>query len=111
VLGDAKTVVRLWFANTVFWAKDEEGNEVGVWGGEDTAFSKRVLEAGFQLFVDTRPRLFHKGTHKFALEDGDMLYDVKFKEALEITIRERTEDAPNGAPTPPRDDVARPASG
>lgn len=86
-LGDGKTRVRLWFENTVFWGKDEAGEEIGVWGGEDTAFSKRVLDAGFQLFVDTRPRLFHKGTHKFALEDGDLLYDVKFKDVLEITVR------------------------
>jgi len=86
-LGDGKTLVRLWFYNEVFWF-EKDGEEQGLWMGEDTAFSKRVKSAGYDLFVDTRPRIFHKGTHKFALEDGDMYYDVKFKEALEITFNQ-----------------------
>lgn len=90
MLGDAKTHVRLWFFNDVFWFKDESGNERGVWIGEDAAFSRRAREAGFELFVDTRPRILHKGSHKFALEDGDMSYDLKFKEVLEIVTHQRT---------------------
>lgn len=86
-LGDGKTHVRLWFYNSVMWV-DVDGERKGFWTGEDTSFSKRVRDAGFELFVDTRARLFHKGSHKFALEDGDMNYDVKFKESLEIVIRE-----------------------
>jgi hypothetical protein len=89
-LGDAQTTVRLWFYNEVMWFKDESGQEHGMWMGEDTSFSKRLRDAGFAMFVDTRPRVFHKGSHKFALEDGDMLRDVKFKEVLEILIREET---------------------
>ncbi len=83
VLPDGKTVVRLWFFNDVFWPDD---CGPGIWLGEDSSFSRRVREAGFSMFVDTRPRLFHKGSHKFALEDGDLAYDVKFKEVLEITL-------------------------
>lgn len=94
LLGDGLTKVRLWFENSVFWVKDDDGVETGVWGGEDTAFSKRALDAGYELFVDTRPRLLHKGTHKFALEDGDLAYDLKFKETLEILIR--MEQVPQG---------------
>jgi len=91
MLGDAKTSVRLWFYNEVFWAQDESGKDAGgVWMGEDVAFSKRVRDAGFEMFVDTRPRVFHKGTHKFALEDGDMATDVKAKDVLEIFVREET---------------------
>lgn len=85
-LPDGKTVVRLWFYNEVFTIDAD----MGIWLGEDTAFSKRVREAGYELFVDTRPRIFHKGSHKFALEDGDMFYDVKFKEVLEIVTHEQT---------------------
>lgn len=83
LLPDGKTLVRLWFYNDVYWP---EGREHGVWLGEDTAFSRRLKEAGYKMFVDTRPRLFHKGHHKFALEDGDMAYDLKFKEVLEIVL-------------------------
>lgn len=89
VLGDAKTRVRLWFYNEVMVFKDDDGTERSIWTGEDTAFSKRLRDAGFSMFVDTRPRIFHKGSHKFALEDGDMLYDVKFKESLEIRVHQR----------------------
>lgn len=87
MLGDAKTTVRLWFYNEVLWFENG-GEENGVWMGEDVAFSKRVRDAGFEMFVDTRPRVFHKGSHKFALEDGDMNYDLKFKDVLEIIVRE-----------------------
>jgi len=90
VLGDAKTRVRLWFFNDVFWVKDEEsGEERGYWMGEDMAFSRRVRDAGFEMFVDTRPRIYHKGSHKFALEDGDMTYDHRFQDVLEIVTHQR----------------------
>lgn len=88
-LGDGKTIVRLWFYNEVM--ESSEGTEdepLNLWGGEDMAFSKRCREAGVPLFVDTRPRVFHKGTHKFALEDGYLSHDVKTKEVLEIRVRE-----------------------
>lgn len=85
-LPDGKTLVRLWFFNDVYWP---EGLDYGVWLGEDSSFSRRLSEAGYKMFVDTRPRIFHKGTHKFALEDGDMSYNVKFKDVLEITMSER----------------------
>jgi len=47
------------------------------WGGEDFRFSQRVIEAGFPLFVDTRPRLIHRGMHNFGLEDGEVLLPGK----------------------------------
>lgn len=85
-LPDGKTSVRLWFFNDVFWSEDKQQ---GFWLGEDTSFCRRVKEAGYPMFVDTRPRIFHKGSHKFALEDGDMSYELKFKEVLEITLKQR----------------------
>lgn len=88
-LGDGKTTVRLWFYNQVWRTSEADQPEKLVWCGEDTSFSQRCREAGVPMFVDTRHRIFHKGTHKFALEDGDMLYDVKFKEVLEIRIHEK----------------------
>ncbi len=90
ILGDAKTRVRLWFYNEVLGFKTEAGEDDAVWMGEDTAFSKRLLDAGIGMFVDTRPRVFHKGTHKFALEDGYLNHDVKQKDVLEIIVREET---------------------
>jgi hypothetical protein len=84
LLGDGKTRVRLWFENSPVWVQTESGEE-GVWGGEDMRFSQRVREAGYPLFVDTRPRLFHKGTHKFALEDGYLGQEVN-KDTLKIRM-------------------------
>lgn len=86
LLADGKTIVRLWFINDVFWPEDRD---YGMWLGEDTSFSRRLRENSFKMYVDTRPRIFHKGSHKFALEDGDMSYDLKFKESLEITLHQR----------------------
>jgi hypothetical protein len=89
MLGDGKTSVRTWFYNEIFEVGGDATEKIYIWTGEDTAFCKRLRDAGVEMFVDTRPRIFHKGSHKFALEDGDMLYDVKFKEVLEIVMRER----------------------
>ena len=72
-LGDGKTQVRLWFFNDPFTI--EPGKMF--WGGEDFRFSQRVIEAGFPLFVDTRPRLIHRGMHNFGLEDGEVLLPGK----------------------------------
>lgn len=41
----------------------------GWYSGEDISFFHRVQQAGFQPLVDTRPRLFHKGTYLYGLED------------------------------------------
>lgn len=41
----------------------------GWYAGEDISFFHRVRRAGFQPLVDTRPRLAHKGSYKYGLED------------------------------------------
>jgi len=84
LIGDGKTHVRLWFENNPVWPPD---GGIGYWGGEDMRFSMRVREAGFPLFADTRPRLFHKGTHKFSLEDGGLSQDVS-QESLRILMKQ-----------------------
>ncbi len=75
LLGNGTTRVRLWFFNDPLWI-ERDGEEIGIWGGEDMRFSQRARDAGYPLFVDTRPRLLHKGSHKFALEDGVLLQNV-----------------------------------
>lgn len=37
--------------------------------GEDTSFFHRARRHGVRLICDTRPRIFHKGAYKYALED------------------------------------------
>ena len=41
----------------------------GWYAGEDISFFHRVRRAGFVPLVDTRPRLGHKGSYKYGLED------------------------------------------
>lgn len=41
----------------------------GWYSGEDISFFHRVKQAGHRLLCDTRPRLFHKGTYMYGLED------------------------------------------
>lgn len=66
LLGDGQTLVRLWFLN-------DPVTEAGVtlWTGEDSRFSQRARAAGVPLYLDTRPRLVHRGMHSFGLEDGE----------------------------------------
>lgn len=73
LLGNGTTRVRLWFFNDPLPLERPDGSKESLWTGEDTRFSHRVRQAGFKMFVDTRPKLFHKGAHKFSLEDGDTM--------------------------------------
>lgn len=41
----------------------------GWYSGEDISFFHRVKQAGHRLLVDTRPRLFHKGSYLYGVED------------------------------------------
>jgi hypothetical protein len=41
----------------------------GWYSGEDISFFHRVKQAGHRLLVDTRPRLFHKGSYLYGIED------------------------------------------
>lgn len=41
----------------------------GWYSGEDISFFHRVKQAGHRLLIDTRPRLFHKGSYLYGLED------------------------------------------
>jgi hypothetical protein len=56
----------------------------GSYLAEDWAFCYRAVDAGFKIGVDTEPRILHKGSHKFTIEDGvtpvapDEPLEVKF---------------------------------
>ena len=41
----------------------------GMYLAEDYAFSERALKAGFKLGIDVEPRITHKGSYKYAIED------------------------------------------
>lgn len=41
----------------------------GWYSGEDISFFHRVKQAGHRLLVDTRPRLFHKGSYLYGIEN------------------------------------------
>lgn len=43
--------------------------EDGLWWGEDTSFCIRARRAGFQVLVDTRARVGHKGHYVYQIED------------------------------------------
>lgn len=44
----------------------------GQYHGEDNSFFIRAKRMGLPVLCDTRPRIFHKGAYKFALEDGQL---------------------------------------
>ena len=43
--------------------------DYGWYSGEDISFFHRLAEAGHRLLLDTRPRLWHKGSYMYGLED------------------------------------------
>ncbi len=62
----------------------------GWYAGEDISFFHRVVRAGYEPTIDTRPRIWHKGTYKYGLEDvqvvvprGDQM-DVTFNRTDEV---------------------------
>jgi hypothetical protein len=63
----------------------------GWYSGEDISFFHRVKRAGHRLLIDTRPRLGHKGSYVYGLEDAQIA--VPRARTLELTLV-RKEDAP-----------------
>lgn len=61
--GVAPSILRKEFARVVESLSD------GQYHGEDNSFFVRAKRAGLRVLCDTRPRIFHKGAYKFALED------------------------------------------
>jgi hypothetical protein len=55
------------------------------YSGEDISFFHRVAEAGHKLLVDTRPRLWHKGSYRYGLEDRQVA--VPRARTLHLKIR------------------------
>lgn len=66
----------------------------GWYSGEDISFFHRVSEAGHRLMIDTRPRLFHKGTYLYGLEDAQVV--VPRARTLNMTLIPKTEPAYSG---------------
>lgn len=57
----------------------------GDWySGEDISFWHRVRRAGYQVLCDTRPRLAHKGTYRYGLEDVQVV--VPRVATLDLTL-------------------------
>jgi hypothetical protein len=51
--------------------------------GEDNSFFLRAKRAGIRLLCDTRPRIYHKGAYRFALED----VQLAVPRARSLTVR------------------------
>jgi hypothetical protein len=62
----------------------------GEYGGEDTSFFHRARRAGIRVLADTRPRIFHKGSYLYGIEDIGVR--VPRGRTLEVTF----EDFENG---------------
>jgi hypothetical protein len=58
----------------------------GWYAGEDMSFWRRVERAGIPIYVDTRPRLGHKGTYRYGLEDVQIV--VPRAETLKLHLVE-----------------------
>lgn len=47
--------------------------EDGCYFGEDVSFCRRVKRAGFDIYSDTRVRLYHKGNYCYSVEDAGII--------------------------------------
>lgn len=54
------------------------------YNGEDISFLKRVRAAGKELFLDTRARLWHKGSYRYGLEDANVIVPRASSLVLEL---------------------------
>ncbi len=63
--------------------KEQSG---GWYSGEDISFFSRVRSAGFLPLVDTRPRIVHKGSYRYMLEDVQVV--VPRAESLTLKLVE-----------------------
>lgn len=55
--------------------------------GEDVSFCRRVNAAGFKIGVDAKPRLLHRGSYDYALEDSGN--SIPLCDTLKITMVNR----------------------
>lgn len=65
------------------------------YSGEDTSFFHRLSKAGHRLLLDTRPRLYHKGSYFYGVEDGQIA--VPRARQLNVTLKPRPEAPPVAA--------------
>lgn len=61
----------------------------GKWFGEDVSFCMRAADAGFQLYMDTRLRVWHKGAYTYGLEDCGIV--VPFLHQLKGVLKKEKE--------------------
>jgi len=67
-----------WYITLVLHHKDWDASRFpqpiqwpdGVWLSEDLSFCHRAHALGFRVFIDTRLRTRHKGSHMYTIEDG-----------------------------------------
>lgn len=64
----------------------------GWYAGEDISFFHRVVRAGYKPMIDTRPRIWHKGSYKYGLEDVQVV--VPRGDILELTLNRTAEVDP-----------------
>lgn len=65
-------------------AQDPEGPAIHL--GEDYAFCQRARHAGAKLVADTRPRVWHRGSYRYGVEDADSA----LPRFASLEIRQRT---------------------
>jgi hypothetical protein len=75
----------------------------GKYYGEDVSFCVRANEAGVPLYMDTRIRIYHKGTYTYSLEDCGLV--VPFLNSLEGIAKEAAE--PRMSPVSPSPAISR----
>lgn len=59
----------------------------GWYNGEDISFCRRLAAAGQRLMIDTRPRLYHKGSYAFGIEDANVV--VPRGATVEVTLHQQ----------------------
>jgi hypothetical protein len=71
------------------------GEKVGFYHGEDVSFCRRASAAGFKLGLDTRPRIGHKGTKIYAIEDTAFMVPLARDLTLKLVAEKPGEDNPH----------------
>lgn len=67
----------------------------GEWyNGEDISFVNRMKQCGERLFIDTRARLFHKGSYSYGIEDAQVV--VPRARTLHVELKQ-SQPAPKAA--------------
>lgn len=72
-----------------------DGESIGFYHGEDVSFCRRASAAGFRLGLDTRPRIGHKGTKIYAIEDTAFMVPLARDLTLKLVAEKPGEDNPH----------------